>query len=381
MENSKKHVLIVAGEASGDLHAAHLVDAIRECDPNITFSGVGGKKMSASGVELYENITNLAVVGFWEVLTHFKDIKRIFYLLLDKVREQKPDAVILVDYPGFNLRLAKELRKLNIKVIYYISPQVWAWKESRVKLIKQVVDRMIVLFAFEKDFYARHGMDVFFAGHPLLETISSTEESPYLLKSLGLSPGKTTVGILPGSRAKEIETMLPVMVDAAQMLYLGDKNLQFIVMRAPTVAKETLETHLQKSNVPMAIVDNQTYAGIRASQICMVTSGTATLETAILQKPMVVVYKTSFFSWLLAKLFVKIPCIGLVNVVAGKKVVPECVQFDATPEKISREIRLILSDATRMSSIKSELERVKNTLGESGAGTRAAEEIIRVLKT
>lgn len=372
-------MIVVAGEASGDLHAAHLVKELKKLNSGLTFSGVGGGHMRAEGVTLYEDIRKLAVVGFVEVLKHFTDIKKIFYRILEEAERRKPDAVILVDYPGFNLRLAKELKKRGIKVIYYISPQVWAWDEGRIKLIREVTDKMIVLFPFEKTFYARHGLEVAFVGHPLVETVHPYPQPEQFLKSLGLSPLKITVGILPGSRQKEIERLLPVMLKAAEALYLANKNLQFLLMRAPTIDRETIDGYLQGIRLPICVVDRQTHAGISASQICMVASGTATLETAILEKPMVVIYKTSFVSWLLARLFIRIPCIGLVNVVAEKKIVPECIQFDATPEKIAREIKSMLANKARLADIGKELRKVKTSLGATGASRRAAQEVLKGL--
>lgn len=379
MGKDQKHLIVVAGEASGDLHAAHLIRELKKLDGTLSFSGVGGEQMRAEGVTLYEDIRKLAVVGFVEVLKHFGDIRKVFYRILEEAERRRPAAVILVDYPGFNLRLAKELKTRGIKVIYYISPQVWAWDEGRIKVIKEVTDKMIVLFPFEKTFYARHGLDVAFVGHPLAETVKPHPNPEQFLKSLGFSPVKTTVGILPGSRQKEIERLLPVMLKAAETLYLANKNLQFLLMRAPTIDRETIDRYLKNVRLPLSVVDRQTYAGISASQVCMVASGTATLETAILGKPMVVVYKTSFISWLLARLFIRIPYIGLVNVVAEKRIVPECIQFGATPENIAKKIKGILADKTRLKQIDEELRKVRELLGETGAGRRAAEEVVRAI--
>lgn len=379
MEKSRKHLIIVAGEASGDMHAASLVKEIKSINPNIRFSGLGGKKMQAAGVELYEDLTDLAVVGFVEVFKHIKEFRRLFYLILRKAQETKADAVILVDYPGFNLRLARELKKHNIKVIYYISPQVWAWKENRIRLIKQCTDKMLVLFEFEKEFYARHGLNVDFVGHPLLDSTRIEIPRENFLQSIGLSKSKPTIAILAGSRRKEVEQILPIMLAAAKILYAQNNQIQFLVLKAPTTGRETVEKFVKQAHFPVKIIDGQTYAGINASDFCMVASGTATLETAILQKPMVVVYKTSFLTWVLAKLFVKIPYIGLVNVVAGRKIVPECVQFDATPEKIAENIRAIFDVPSKMAQVQSDLGTVKSSLGAPGASARAAEIIVKTV--
>src|SRR6185503_5532065 len=231
MEKEKKHILIVAGEASGDIHAAHLVDEIKKLDPGITFSGLGGSHLKDSGVEIYHDLTKFAVVGFWEVLKHYGEFKKIFDVILKKAKEIKPACVILVDYPGFNLRLAKKLKQQKIKVIYYISPQVWAWKKSRVHQIKKNVDRMLVIFEFEKNFYKSFGMDVEFVGHPLADQIQVTAEKETVLKSHHLQEYRLTIGILPGSRVKEVQRILPVMLKAAQLLQTKFPMLQFMIIK------------------------------------------------------------------------------------------------------------------------------------------------------
>ncbi len=375
----QKHLIVVAGEASGDMHAAHLVSAIRTLNPSIKFSGVGGEQMQNAGVELYENLADLAVVGFIEVIKHFGEFQRIFNLIIKKVEETKADAVILVDYPGFNLRLAKALKEKKIKVIYYISPQVWAWKENRIAFIKQYTDRMLVFFQFEKEFYAQRGVTVDFVGHPLLDTVKVKAPRDVLLQIANLPQNKLTLGLLPGSRQKEVATLLPVMLRAAEILYQENNKLQFLVLKASTISEEEIKSFTGRVSFPVTIVKDQTYDGINACSVCMVASGTATLETAILEKPMVVVYKTSLFTWALAKLFVKIPYIGLVNVVAGKKIVPECIQFNANPKKIAAELKAIFSDEIKIAEIKLQLKKVRESLGEGGASRRAAEIIVKAI--
>ena len=381
MASPSKHLIIVAGEASGDLHASDLVETIKRLDPSITFSGLGGPKMLASGVDLYQDLTKMAVVGFWEVVKHYKNIKKVFDLILEKIETTSPDAVILVDYPGFNLRLARELKKRNIKVIYYISPQVWAWKKKRVHFIKENVEKMLVLFQFEKDFYAHFGIDVHFVGHPLVDTIKVHTPKEDLLENKGLSADKLTIGILPGSREKEIEVLFPIMLDAAKRLNLEFPQIQFLVIKASTIAKSSIERYLQNTPLTCRIIQGNIYDGINACNLCMVASGTATLETAVLQKPMVVVYKTSLLTWILAKLFVKIKNIGLVNVVAGERIVPECVQFQATGRRIAQELRNIITDELKIADIKKGLKAVKESLGSGGASQRAAEEILKTISS
>lgn len=407
MTKTKKHLFIIAGEASGDMHAAHLVKEIQKLNPHVTFSGLGGQAMKNAGVNIYEDLTKMALVGFWEVLKHYSEIKKIFDLILEKASLHKPDAVILVDYPGFNLRLAKKLKALKIHVIYYISPQVWAWKKNRVFTIKKYVDKMLVLFDFEKDFYAKYGMDVSFVGHPLIDQTVPTRTKEKVLAEQGLQDYKLTIGLLPGSRTNEVNSLLPVMLKASHLLLKKYPSIQFLIVKAPTIDKQLITEHVThflmryedsmdkqearvqkqkdsdyekiKTYFPLSIIENDNYNGIHASDVCIVASGTATLETAILQKPMVVIYKTAFLTWLLAKIFVRIKNIALVNVVAQKRVVPECVQFEANPQRIAKEMAAIFTDELRIANIKSNLHKVKQSLSAGGASRRAAEEVLNFL--
>ena len=379
MGQQKKHLVIVAGEASGDVHAAHLVDELKKLDPSLTFSGVGGPRLRSSGVELYKDISSLAVVGFVEVIRHYRAIRGIFDLVLQKIEEVKPQAVILVDYPGFNLRLAREIKKRGVKVIYYISPQVWAWKAGRVEQVRKYVDRMLVLFRFEEDFYARRGVRVDFVGHPLVDALTAPVDKDKFCRRHGLDTGKLTIGLLPGSRQNEVNALLPVMLGAADLLQKEFASLQFLVLKAHTIERSLLERYCRGAACRPGIIEAETYDGINACRLCVVASGTATLETSLLEKPMVIVYKTAFLTWLPAKLLVKIPYIGLVNVVAGKKIVPECVQFQATPARVAAELRKMITDEIRVTVIKEKLREVKNLLGAPGASHRAAQIIYQTI--
>jgi len=376
MENQKKHLIIVAGEASGDDRAAELIAEIKKRDAAISFSGLGGQKMAGQGVTIYFDLTNVAVVGFVEVIKHFTTIKNAFHLILKKIDEQKPAAVILVDYPGFNLRLAKELKKRNVKVIYYVSPQVWAWNAKRIDLIKEVVDKMIVFFKFEETLYARHGYHVDLVGHPLIDHVKVALEKDEFLKKMGLSPCGRTIGLLPGSREKEVQKIFPIMLATAQHLYQKNPEFQFFAFKAPTIDMKIFDQYLKNYSFPIKIVCEKTYDGINACDFCLVASGTATLETAILKKPMIVIYKTSLLTWALAKCLIKIPNIGLVNVVAGKKIVPECVQFDATAENIAYQTIGLLSNDEKMKAAQQALGDVKDALGAPGASARAAQKVL-----
>ena len=368
--------MIVAGEASGDMRAAELVSALKSLSPDIQFSGVGGDCMQKAGVELFEHITSLAVIGIAEVVKNLGRIKKIFDHTLAEIETRKPDAVVLVDYPGFNLRLASQLKKRNIKVIYYVSPQVWAWRQKRIKIIKKIVDRMIVFFPFEKELYAQYGMDVDYVGHPLVDEIKVQRSASEVLKSVGLeTQGILTIGLLPGSRQKEVERHLPEMIQAAQKLYANDQNKQFLLLKASTIQRSLLEG-LVPPSLPIKIYEGAPYDAINAMDAVIVASGTATLETALLGKPMVIIYKTSWLTYAIAKSVIKIPYIGLVNVVAGRKIVPELIQEDCNAQNIAATLEAVMQDK----NIIGELKRVKSALGEPGASQRAAQVVLQELK-
>ncbi len=379
----EKQIIIVAGEASGDMHAAHLVEKIKTLDPQIKIAGFGGPQLQAKGVEIYQDLTKIAVVGFFEVLKHYPLFKKAFNLILKKIKTTKPSAVILVDYPGFNLRLAKEIRKikgLNTKIIYYISPQVWAWKQKRVADIKKYVDEMLVLFEFEKTFYKRFNVNATFVGHPLLELMDVNLKKEEYLKTTKLQEYKLTIGLLPGSRKKEVERHLPIMLETIEVLNKEFPMLQFLIIQAPTIETEFIESLLPQNTRHLALVP-QSYNAINACDLCMVASGTATLEVAILGKPMVVIYKTSLLTFALAKWLIKIPYIAMVNVIAERKIVPECVQHQARPSVIAKELKAIFTDEIKIAEIKSDLGEVKKSLGDGGASERAARAILKTIST
>ncbi|MBI5872619.1 MAG: lipid-A-disaccharide synthase [Candidatus Omnitrophica bacterium] len=378
---SSKKILIVAGEASGDLHAANLVNQLKKTCPQARFYGLGGKNMAAAGVDISFDLTSIAVVGFVEILKHYSLFKKIFNGLVEKAKIEKPDAAILVDYPGFNLRLAGELKKMGIPVIYFISPQVWAWGRERINFIRRTIGLMLVLFKFEEIIYRDGKFNVKFVGHPLLDVVRPVKSRDTLLDSVGFRRNHVTIGLLPGSRSKEVTNHLPVMLEAAGKIYSKRKDTQFLICRASTVGKEIFKEIIYNSKIdfPYKILDDAAYDGINASNMVIVASGTATLETAILNKPMIIIYKVSFLTWALAKLFVKIPDIGLVNVVAGQRIVPELIQFDATAKKISKASLEILGDKKMQEKMYAELYALKNTLGIPGAYVRAAEEIAKFL--
>lgn len=380
MEKNKT-VLIVAGEASGDQHAAGLVREIKCRKSSITFWGLGGARLKNEGVDVRADLVSLAVIGFSEVLKHLKMIRAVYKQLLCDIDRERPDLAILVDYPGFNLHLAKDLKKRGIPVIYYISPQIWAWGKGRIKTIKETVSRMIVLFPFEETLYRQYGIPVSFVGHPSLDHVKPEKKESEFRTLYSLDPSKRTIGLLPGSRQKEVKTLLPIMLDTAGLIKRNSASpVQFIVLAAPTVPSGLISSIVQQHGVPVTIVNNMTYEGIAASDFCLVCSGTATLETAIMQRPFVIVYKMDLLNYLLYRPQIKIPYVGMVNIVAGKEVVPEFIQFNARPEMIARAVLEFLRKPGQIKQMLEDLDYVKTNLGSPGAAERAAKLILDFLQ-
>lgn len=375
----KRKLLIVAGEASGDLQAAHLVKALKSTDPHIEIFGIGGKLMKAEGVEIAYDIVELAVVGFIEVLKHLGTFKKVLEKLLLLLETKKPDAVILVDYPGFNLRFAKYVKEKNIPVIYYISPQIWAWGEQRIKEIKKCVDKMIVIFGFEEKLYREAGVKVSFVGHPFLDIVRPLWKKEETIKHLHLKHHTTKIALLPGSRAKEIERHLPAMLKACEIIKKQLPDAEFILSRRKDLDNSIYNKIIEISKIKPHSLENRPYEIMDVADLVILSSGSATLETAIMQKPMVVVYKTSFLTWFLARNMIKIPDIGLVNVVAGKRIVPELIQFEVNPANIAKESLAILKNKAKQEDIKKDLKKIKEKLGEKGAAERASHSILKFL--
>ncbi len=377
-----KKIFLVAGEPSGDLHASKLAKEIKKIDPQISLAGIGGANMVSAGVSLFYRTDELAIIGLSDIFKHLKKIKEMFFSFLQKVEEEKPDLVILVDYPGFNLRLARELKKRGVKVLYYISPQVWAWGKSRIKKIKQYVEKIIVLFEFEAELYKKAGVPVEFVGHPVLDIAKPTCDKDAIRASLNLDKAKKTVALLPGSREREITTLLPVMVRASQKLYKKYKDIQFIVVRSYNLREELHEKCLKELEAPYRIVENrgsELYDYLSVSDLAIVASGTVTLECAIMNVPMIITYKVSLFNAMVMRLFMRVSTIGLVNILAGRKIVPELIQFDFTAGGVFKEACKILFDPQESSRIKTELAAVKKSLGEEGASRRAALSVLNSL--
>ena len=361
-KKSNPKIFFFAGEESGDIRSSEVIREILKIRPDVRIDAVGGKRMGEAGANVIKDITGFAVVGFVEVLKHYGFFKNLMEETVSLILKNKYDAVVLVDYPGFNLRLAERLKKHGIRIIYFISPQVWAWGKKRIPKIANLVDRMIVLFEFEKNIYAEEGLETVFCGHPIVD-----EESKYNPKNLRVSfnidENCKIIGFLPGSRRKEIENILPPMLDAAKML--EKENVKFIV----SVARKDLEQVVDAVKKRFEFREKSVffYNGnasdvIYSSDIVVVASGTATIQTAFYEKPMIIVYKVAFFTWLIAKLLVKLPYIGMVNVMLGEKKIPELVQWDLNGKKLKEEIRKILHNESRIKEIKGYVSEAKKCL-------------------
>ncbi|HYU32658.1 MAG TPA: lipid-A-disaccharide synthase [Thermoanaerobaculia bacterium] len=376
MTESRTELLIVAGEASGDLHGARLVSELRRLVPDLAVFGLGGDELRAVGLEPVAHSAEISVVGLTEVLRILKRAREIFALLLAAVERRKPAAAVLVDFPEFNLRLARELKKRGVPVIYYISPQIWAWRRRRVKTIAQLVDRMLVLFPFEVDFYRRFGVKVVHVGHPLVD------EVPHLAgvwDSADAESGPFRLALLPGSRVSEVEALLPVMLEGVRRL-AEDFPVEARLIQAPNIPRDLLEEEIDLAGLPVRIVSEDRFGSIADSHLALCASGTATLEVGLLGTPMVMLYRLGRWTWLFARLMVRLPYVSLVNLVLGRKLIPELLQRNARPEQIAAEAEQILTDDGERERIRKGLAELRDRLGEGGASRRAAHEVAAFLR-
>jgi lipid-A-disaccharide synthase len=370
---------MIAGEPSGDLHGSGVVRALKSLAPDVEIIGIGGDMMRREGMELIHHISELSFMGFVEVVRHLGVIRRVERKLLDVLRRRRPDVVTLIDYPGFNLRFARKAKAEGCPVLYYISPQVWAWNRRRVKKMKKTVDRMMVVFPFEVDIYKQEGIPVEFVGHPLVERLSTTTDSrEQFCVRYGLDPGKKILALLPGSRIQEIEHMFPVMVETARMLSEG-RALQVAVGVASGLGPERLRRFLP-GNSNITLIEQGTYDLMARADAAIVTSGTATLETGWFGTPMAVVYRTSPVTYSIGRMLVHVPYIGLVNIVAGRQVVPEFVQHNMVASKIAPVVGKMLDDVSYARTLSEGLSVIRPALGRPGASRRVAEAILRTGK-
>ena len=358
-----KRVVIIAGEESGDVHASALVKQLKAHYSNIEISGIGGKHMHDAGVELISDLARYGVTGITEVVRHLKVIRNAFQGIKKHLQQQKPDLLILVDYPGFNLRLAKYAkRKLGIKILYYISPQIWAWKAKRIHLIKECVDRMAVILPFEKTIYEHAQVPVSFVGHPLIEKINAVGERDSQRALLNIPVEAKVFGLLPGSRHNEIERHMPILRDTAERLHQQYPDWQFVIPIADTIDSEKITNYFAQSNLPITFVEGQALSCMAAADFVIVASGTASLECALLKKPMCIIYKSSFITYVLAAKFIKVKFLGLCNLLSNKMIVPEFLQYDCNVDELTHYVTQFFNDHSRQARMLEQLGKLRTSL-------------------
>ena len=368
-------IMIVTGEASGDLHGANMAKALKKLQPDIRLVGVGGQHMRAAGVELVQGLHRLDVVGvpgpviIWKGLANILTLKRFF-------RRESLDGVVFVDNPSMNLRLARIAAKFGHRVIYYVAPQIWAWGRHRVNVIRRVVRRMIVILPFEEPIFREANVPCSFVGHPLLDHVAQRDDTARVRRQLGLPPQGLILGVLPGSRHSEIQSLLPAMMEAARRIRESFPDLHCVIGQAPTVAGEWVNEVLDRTRLPVTVVPNQPVEVMAAADLLLVASGTATLQAALVGTPMVLAYRVSRLTALLARVLVTVEHVGLVNLVAGRGIVPELLQSEMTAERLSEEALRLLKDRSRYDQMREALGGIRARLGSPGASLRAAEVVL-----
>ena len=373
-------ICLVAGDPSGDAHAALLVNALTRLDPTCTFVGLGGRRMQEAGVELLDELTHTASIGPFDAATHLRRFARARKRLAAHLALKRPDAVILVDFGDFNLPVIAPLAKrFGCRVLYYISPQLWAWGRFRLHWVRRYVDRMIVLFKFEEVFYRRLGIPVTWVGHPLIELAKASVSREQTLTELGLNPWRITVGLLPGSREQEIRRHLPLLLASARRIEWAMPGVQFLLPKTPQ-ANPTLFQAVGECGLDVIVCENRLDDCLSVMDGAIITSGTATLEAALCEVPMVVVYRTSWPTYLVAKTVVRVPRIAIVNLLGDAPVVPEFVQHRATPRRVATALIELLRSDKRKAAMKANLRMVKERLGDPGAVERAARVVLEDLQ-
>jgi lipid-A-disaccharide synthase len=382
--------MISCGEASGDLYAGALVEALRRAEPDVRVFGFGGERLAAAGAELVGDYRGHTVTGLVEVIKHLPGTYRLYRQLVAVARERRPDVFVAIDFPDFNFKLGQAIHALGIPVVYYISPQLWAWRPGRLRTMKAFVDRVLPIFPFEEKVYRDAGIPVEFVGHPLIDLARAQDDRATFLRGLGLRPDAPTVALLPGSRPNELREILPDLIAAARLVRRDVPGAQFVLARAPNLADELLEPAIRAAaldasagagldalRLPLAIVEGRADDVLAAADVVLTASGTATVQTALHERPMVIVYRLSKLTYAVGRPFVKIDTFGMVNLVAERKIAPELIQDDFTPESAAREIVTLLTDEGARSRMIEAIRDVKRKLGGPGASRRAAEAILR----
>jgi lipid-A-disaccharide synthase len=368
---SRRRLLVSTGEPSGDLYAGELVRHLRESVPDLSVFGLGGDRLAAQGSTLIAHVRELAVVGLVEVVRHLHRLRAVFHQVLAEVEREPPALAVLVDYAGFNLRLARALHRRGIPVVYYVSPQLWAWRRGRMRAVRAYVSHMLVIFPFEEPFYREAGVRATFVGHPLVDLVRPAPDPRAFLASQGLDPARPVVAVLPGSRRQEIAYNLPPIAGALRLLLEQRPQLQAALAVAPGIDRELFDASL--GALPVARIAGQTHALMSAATAGIVASGTATVEAALLDLPSAVVYRLSPLSYALGRPFVHVPHYAMANLIAQRRVLAELIQGDFRPETVAHEIGRLLDDPERRASIQEGLADVRRRLGGPGASARAAE--------
>jgi lipid-A-disaccharide synthase len=373
-------ILFSAGESSGDQHAANMFLELKKHQPDIKGIGMGGAKMAQAGIDVRYDSSGIAVIGVVEVIKHYGAIRRALKLMQHIVSTEQPDLLVCVDYKEFNFKLARYARQHGIKVLFYVSPQVWAWRPGRVKDYGKVIDMMAVIFPFETAYYDAESVPVRYVGHPSVDKVHPRQSKAEDMAYFGLNEKKLVVGLLPGSRANEIKRMLPVMLAAAEKLQAGLPDIQFILPQADSIGDELLEAYMHQSPVKIIVIKNQPYDVIQCCDVVMTTSGTATLEIALLAVPMVITYKLAPVTYWLGRWLVKTPFIGLPNIVLGKAIVKELIQHEASADNLAAEVNRILTDNAYADEMRANLSQVKEQLGQGGGSKNMAQLAMEMLK-
>ncbi len=372
-----KKIFVIAGEASGDLHGANLIKSIvAQAKEPVEIYGVGGDQIRETGAREFFDLAHFHVTGITEALIKIPQYKKAELTILSSIRRTRPQLVVLIDNPGFNLHLAKEIHAMGISIVYYIAPQVWAWGERRIFKIKRTVKKVLVVFEFEKKLYEDQGIPVSWVGHPLRDLVESSPSSK--------KTGETVVSLLPGSRAGEVKTLLGLFLKAARLIQKEIPQSSFQVIQSPTLSKDFYDPWVQKEKktggVRLSLVEKDSYPAIERSDLAIVCSGTATLECALLGTPMIICNRAGVVTYLFAKSLIKVPYLGLPNLILGDQKMPELLQYNATPEKIAQTALRILQDKEIQATMRADLAKVKKQLGEKGAAKRAAEEVLSLLQ-
>jgi lipid-A-disaccharide synthase len=372
-------VMVSCGEASGDLYAGALATELQRLAPGTRVFGLGGPRLAASGAELVGDYRGLAVTGLTEALRVLPRSFGMLRRLRARLLNDRPDVLVAVDFPDFNFGLAQSARKLGIPVVYYISPQLWAWRPGRIRTMKAIATKVLVIFPFERAMYERAGIPVEFVGHPLIDLIHVATDRMDLLTSHGLDPEAPTVALLPGSRPNEVRAILPTLAAAASVIRAHVAKVQFVIARAPNLASSLFASLTTSGRI--AIVEGGADDVLNASDVVVTASGTATVQTALHLRPMVIVYRLSPLTYRLGRRFVKLDTFGMVNLVSGRRIVPELIQDDFTPERVAEEVRSLLTDRSRADAMRRDLRDMRSRLGDAGASRRAAATVLAVART